>query len=655
MFDLFRSRTKAVKILLGALLTLVAISMVVTLIPGWGSDMGDGQGQVLARIGDETVTAREVQLNLQNMMRARQLTPEVASFLIPQMVNDMINSKALAYEAERQGFRVSEQEMAMFVSQMVPQLFPDGKFVGREIYARFLDQQNMTIDQFEARVREELLVSKLRSLAEQSFIVTDQEVEQAFRNQNERAQLAYVSLSPDRFRTQVSVTPEEVRQRFESTRAQYRIPEARSFDLLTIEQSKIAASMQMTDEQLRQAYNRDRDRFRQPERVRVRHILLRTTDVSPDEMAAVQKKAEDLLGRVKAGGNFADIARQNSQDPGSAANGGELGWIVRGQTVPEFEQAAFSLKPGETSSLIKTEYGFHIIQVLEKQAAGVQPFEEVRASLAEELQLQGIYQRMQTVGDQLRAELQKNPGQAQQIAQKHGASFTRIENLVMGDPVPGFGAAAELNQAITGLRANEVTPVVQMPSPQSAPGQEPNNILGVAVVTDVRATRQAELAEVEQQVRETILMEKAVRLTEDRAKELAEKAQAAGSDFTQLARQMGHDVRTTQPFSRDGAADGIGAASSLPQAFTQPVGSVFGPVNVGEQRIIGRVTDRTPADMTQLTAQKEGIRQQLRGMKAQQAMELFEDSIVARLQQQGKVRINQDAVNALVANYRRSS
>src|SRR5262249_54009915 len=146
---------------------------------------------------------------------------------------------------------------------------------------------------------------------------------------------------------------------YDSHKAAFQTPEKHSLAIVLIDQAKIPIP-QVTDAQLQKEYTANQDRFKTPERVQARHILVKSDARNDAEKKA---KAEGLLKQIQAGGDFAKLAKDNSDDPGSAAMGGELGFIVRGQTVPEFEKSAFSLQPGQTSGLVKTTYGYHIIQV----------------------------------------------------------------------------------------------------------------------------------------------------------------------------------------------------------------------------------------------------------------------------------------------------
>lgn len=641
MFDLFRSRAKAVRYLLGFVLMLVAISMVVTLIPGFGTQT-DSSDQIVAEIGDQVLTLREVQWHVQREMRSRSFPADMTATMLPQIIERMITDRALAFQAGRMGFRVTEAELGDTIREALPQLFPDGKFVGREAYAAVLAQQNLSIEEFEATLHRQMLAMKLQHLAIEGAMVTPAEVEAEYRRRSEKARLEYVALSQGQYRDQVTVTPEEVRADYERNRSLLNIPQKRGFGLLVVDEEQVAKQVNIPEADVRRVYQENLDNFRLPERVRVRHILLKTTDVPQDEIPKIQARAEDLLKQIRAGADFAQLAGKHSQDAASAGNGGDLDWIVRGQTVKAFEDAAFSLKPKQLSNVIKTEYGFHILEVLERQEAHLKPFEEVKDQLAGEIKRQAVFEIIQRLADQARDEVSKSPQQAEQIAARLGIRFHKVDELAHGENVPEIGSNnQEFFEAIATLQPGEVTPVIQ--------GQ--GNKLAVAVLTAIHPARPAELSEVEQGIRERLAEEKVGELLEKRAREAFEKAQAMGGDLRKLAQALRLELRTTQEFTADGAADGIGSAQQVYEAFTRPVGDVFGPVAVGEGRLICKIVSRTPADMSQLASQREAMVATVKSRKQGQRNELFEDSLRAALTREGKLKIYDNVIKRLIASY----
>src|SRR5438552_3933767 len=185
MFDLFRSRDKAVRSLLGGLLLVVALSMVTYLIPNYGSSEGTAQDPVVAEVGGEKVTTRNAQLVIQQALKSKSVSSQMLPIYIPQMIDQMITERALAYQAERMGFHVTEQQVSNAIRLTIPSLFPEGKFVGRDIYAAFLAQQNLTIEDFESDMARQLLVTRLREVAVEGTVVAQADIEQEFRQRNE--------------------------------------------------------------------------------------------------------------------------------------------------------------------------------------------------------------------------------------------------------------------------------------------------------------------------------------------------------------------------------------------------------------------------------------------------------------------------------------
>lgn len=306
-----------------------------------------------------------------------------------------------------------------------------------------------------------------------------------------------------------------------------------------------------------------------------------------------------------------------------------------------FEDTAFSMKPNEISGVVKTEYGFHILQVIEKQTAHLQPFEEVRTQLAEEQKKQMVFDRMQTTADQARAALMKDPGTAEKAAAALGLEFIRADKIGAGEPLPQIGSSPELQDALSSLRKGEVTPVVQIGPTR----------LAVAVITDIQPSRQAEFAEVEGQIRQRLEGDKLRQLVVQRAKDLIEKTRSLNGDLAKAAQSMGLAAKTPPEFARDGAVEGLGSAGYVIEAFRAPAGTVLGPAAYNDQQVVYKLVSRNAADESELAATRDSLVEQLRSVKGRSRLELFEDNLKQRLVQEGKVKIHQDVINRMVASF----
>lgn len=646
MFDLFRSQQKTTKYLLGGLLSLVAISMVVTLIPGFGGSTGMGSSdQVVAEIGKDQVLLREVQIGLNDTIKGRSIPPELISIYAPQIVNQIVTERAMAYYAKELGYRVTDDDVADVIQMMIPQLFEGGKFVGKEAYAQFLAANNTSIAEFEKQAHMRASLRRMQSAVLEGMVVTPEELEREYRSRNEKVKIDFAKIDPVKIQSEVKVTPEEINAHWATSKIQYKIQEKRAFRMVVVDEEKVSAAIQTNESALRSYYDANRDQFRTPERVKVRHILIKTMEKPKEQEEALKKKAEDLLKQIKGGADFAELAKKNSEDTISAVKGGDLDWVARGQTVKPFEDAAFALQPKQISDVVKSEFGFHIIQTLEKEQARLQPFDEVKDQIAKDQAKQQVYDRMQQIADQVHAAMVKNPAAAEQLAAEYKVGYAKVEKGGRGDVYPLVGQVTDLDDAVFDLKQpGAVTGIVTTPS----------NKLVIAVLDGVMPERQAELSEVESQIRTSITSERANRLVNDRAKALLDKVQAMGGDLRKAAASMGLEVKSSAEFGRDGNVEGLGPANYVEEAFRRDVGAVFGPVNAAGPLFVCKITAKTPPDMSKMNEQRYDLLVRLKGQKAQERRDLFEDGLLEYLKKKGVVKIHQDVVKRLVDTYKNS-
>lgn len=645
MFDLFRSREKTTRYLLTGLLSLVALSMVITLIPGFGSGGGSSASdQVIAEIGKDVVTLREVQMGVNDTIRGRNIPNELVSVYAPQIVNQIVSERALAYYAKELGYKTTDADVAQVIQMQIPQLFEGGKFVGKDAYAQFLASNNTTITEFERQARLRASQRRMQSAVLEGMVVTPQEIEKEYRSRNEKVTIEFAKLDPLAIEKEIKVTPEELNAHWATSKGQYKLPEKRSFRLMVIDEAKIGEGIKSDEQTLRRFYDQNRDNFKTPERVRARHILVKTQD-KPGQEEALKKKAEDLLKQVKAGGDFAELAKKNSDDTVSAQKGGDLDWFSRGQMVKPFEDAAFTLQPKQISDIVKSDFGFHIIQTTEKEVARTKPFEEVKDLIQKEQAKAQVYDKMQSIADQAKIALQKNPGQIDQLAQQFGVNVVKVDKAARGDVLPTLGADQEIDDAIFELKdKNMATGIIQTKT----------NKLILGVLDEISPARQAELPEVEAQIRKTLISERAQRLLADRSKTLIDKVKALGGDLRKAAASMNIDVKTSAEFGRDGNVEGLGTANYLEEAFRRDVGAVFGPVNVTGANFVCKITAKSAPDMSRMADQRFDILLRLKGKKAQERRDLFEDGLLQFLKQKGAVKIHQDTMKRLVESFKTS-
>ena len=338
MFRFLKKNKEAVKkYLLIFFLSIVSIGMVITLAPIPTGDTSRTETNVLASMSGAKITTADLQRIIQNQFRnspqadLTKIIPVVAGTLLDRL----ILQRALVVQARKMGIEVSDNELGQSL-QSIPWLMQDGSFIGMNGYQdRVLQQTGMSVVDFETELRSRLLEDKIRSVVTDGVQVSPQEVREEFQHRSARAKVQYVLFDPSQYIKAVQVTPQALDAFFKKDPQGYKVPEERKVRYVVISPDDVRGRVKVTDQEAHQYYTQHLSEYRIPDRVKVAHILFKTTGKTPDEIAAIQKKAEDVLKQIKGGADFGELAKKNSDD-GSAPKGGELGWVVRGQTVKEF-------------------------------------------------------------------------------------------------------------------------------------------------------------------------------------------------------------------------------------------------------------------------------------------------------------------------------
>jgi peptidyl-prolyl cis-trans isomerase D len=513
-----------------------------------------------------------------------------------------------------------------------------------------LAQREMTIEQFEADVRRQILIHRLIDIAVEGSIVSDLEIETTFKRTNEKVKIQWVKLTPDKYKKEVEPTVDEMRAYFTPNAGRYQVPGRRNLAILFLDQGKLEQSLNPTDTDLENLYKQNIEQFRMPERVKVRHILLKTQGKPPADEAKIKAQADDILKQLKAGAAFGDLVEKYSEDPGSKANApnreglgpGEY-WVEKnGQMVKEFETAAFSMKPGQ-SDVIKSIIGYHVFQVVEHQDARVKPFEEVKADLTKQWKTQRSLAIMNNASDKAEVALRADPTHPEKAAADLNMELLHADNYAVGLPVPEIGVHPDFERSVEGLKKGDVSQPVALPG----------NKLALAVVTGEIPARQKTFEEAEDDVRTQLTQARLTAAVQKHAKELYDKAKEMDNDLERAAKSLGLEVKTSEEFSRSGSIKDLDTANYFQQAFQLPDGSVFGPIPLTSgSTVVAKVIAHITADPSQLAAQRSKIRDDIKSQKAQDRNSLFEAGVVSELERQGKVKKYQDVIDRLIAAYK---
>jgi peptidyl-prolyl cis-trans isomerase D len=656
MIRFLQKSGQTTKIVLGGLLLLICASMVITLIPGGlGSDVfGVGQPPkgVVAKVEGTDVTAEQVRQAARQMLQ-QQMQGNTANmamllpFFAQRAAEQLITRQALIVHAEHLGLRVTPQEVKEELQhgRYAATFFPGGNFIGETQYEDMLARANLTPTTFEEAVGKDLLLSKLQALISGSATVSDSEIREQFIKQNSKVKFDYAVLKQDDLRKGLHPTEEELKAFYESHKAQYAnsVPEKRKVKYAVVDVGKIEAGVPVTHEELQAYYDQHRDEYRTPEQVKVSHILIKTPLPGPDGkveekgVATAQSRAQDLLKQLKGGAKFEDLAKKYSEDTVSAKEGGSLGLISKGQTVPEFEKAAFSLPKGQMSDLVKSSYGFHIIRVDDKQEAHMKTLDEVKGEIEPKLKAQ----KAQEIA-QKQAEALLNLARAQGFdAAAAAKSVPAITSDFFGrkDMLPGLGPATQFMDAV--FSAAEKSPPDMAATSQG---------FVVFQLLAVKPAATPSFEEIHAKVEEAFKSERSSVLLSQKTQELSDRAKAE-HDLKRAAKELGAVVKTSDLVLPDGQVPDIGSMTGQASvAFTMKPGDISGPVTSGGNgAVIALLESQQPTD-SDFAAKRDQIRDSLLQGKQQELFSLFVSNLVDQMQKSGKIRRNEEELKALTKN-----
>jgi peptidyl-prolyl cis-trans isomerase D len=635
VWDALREKKIGVRILLGIVVGILGIGMLLYLVPQGTNDIN--APDTVAQVGDQTISVLDVQNLLDKNTRNSQIPAALRPAYTQQALDQLIDEKMLALEAERMGLRVTDEEHADFLKKLVPTAFTGDTFIGMdrytaEVQARF----QMSVPEFETEVKNALLQQKFQQLVTDGIAASDDEVREEFRRENEKIKLDYVLIKPEDLQSKVEVPDADLAAYFDKNKAQYVVPERRTVDYAILTLAQLRQRAEVTEDDEKVYYQGHIDQYKLEDRAHVAHILFKTVGMTDAQVAEVKKKAEDVLSKAKHGGNFGDLAKQYSEDT-TKDKGGDLGWIVRGQTVPEFEAAAFSLPKGSISDLVKTQYGFHIIQVIDRENARTQTLDEVKANILNQLQQERAETLGETLSNQISDEIRRS-GRVPiaDLAKKYNMTTGEAKLVEATQPLPELGNAPGLMDSIFHQRPGDVAAPIRTD-------------LGYVVlsVKDVLPSHAATLEEVRDRVTSDYRHGKAVELAKSRAEELAKRAKG-GENFATAAKALGLDMKTSEPVARTGSIPDIGSAKQFAAAFTLPVGQTGDPVVFGQNWAVYRVAQHDPVNQDDFAKQKAKIEEQVLQRKRQTAYELFRTALKARLQQEGQLHFNADNLKRLI-------
>lgn len=630
------SRKTGYRILLGVVVLVLGGSMLLYLVPQTPGT-GEASPETVATVGDQTVSAAEVRQQLSEISQRNQIPKQLEALYAQQILNQLVFQKSLEYEAKRLGIQVSDQERADRIRQYLPSAFNGDTFVGMDRYSAEVQARfQMPVAKFEELVREGLLLDKFRKLVTDGISAGPDELKQEFRYRNEKVKLDYSFIKPEDLESKITVDEAEIKAAYEKNKGNYQVPEKRVVRYGLIDVTRLRQDVQISDDELKAQYQQDIQQYQVPNRVHVQHVLLMTVGKTDAEVEEIRKKTEEVLKQARSGAKFDELAKKYSEDPGTKDKGGDLGWIVQGQTVPEFQSAAFTLEKGKISDLVKTQYGFHIIKVLDKETAHTKPFDEVKDSIKTPLVLSKADKIASDQADQMATVIRRsNKASLDDLAKQFHLVTGETRPISASDPVLEFGNSQEAKDTIFRQRQGEL----------STPIRTDRGYL-VLEVTQILPAHAGSLEEVRDRVVTELKQRKAADLARTKAEDLAKRAKA-GEKFAVAAKSLGVEAKTSDLIARNGTISGAASGKQLSAAFNLKPGDVAPPLNLGSNWMVYAVVEKQEPSPADFDKQKKDLTDQVLQSKRELAFQAFRTALEARLRQEGKLKIMPEKLASL--------
>ncbi len=645
MIRILQQNNKGTKIVFGVIIGVAIVSMVVYLVPGlMDNQASGGDPNTFATVhepgfwgkiaGDtQTVTRLDVANAVRQQTQGRQVPAYILPYFESRAGQQLVQEAILKIEGDRRGLQVSDQDLlsVMHEGELGQIFFPGGKFIGDDAYMNFVQtNMGMTRSQFEDYLKARIEQSRLQLMITGGVTVSDNEVRDSYRVSGTKVKFDYAVVSSEDIAKTINPIDSELQTFFKQNQARYAtaIPETRKIQYLSFGLDQIPGGKpQVTDAELQAYYSAHQAQYEVKEQVKARHILFAVpqgSDAKTD--AAARAKAEGVLKQIRAGGNFEELARANSDDPGSKASGGELGYFTRGKMVPAFEKAAFALEAGQTSDLVKTDFGYHIIQVEAHDKPHVKSLAEVKDEIIPVLQQQKVGVAEQNYANALVAEAKKSG--LDQTAAAHGLKAITTDYLAKDAVVPGVSDSTAL---LAGAFAE----------PKGAPPAAASTGDGYAIyqTQDIRPPHAPTfdewkpklLADYREQQVPAILAARLNKL-DARAKEL--------NDLHKAAAELNVPIKTSDLVGKDGQVPDVGAMTGpAAVAFSLAKGQISGPINLGSTGVVLSVTDKQEPSAEETARNFNQTRDQMLNARRQEVFNVYLGTLAQKYQKAGAIRI----------------
>jgi peptidyl-prolyl cis-trans isomerase D len=625
MLKTMRKNVKSLK----PVLWIVVATFIVSIWAIWGGAGRLGESSrtgALATVGRETISADEYTQSLRQRLEAMKkqfsgLNQNLIQQLnIPQQtLEQLVQQRLLLQIARDKGLRATDEEVrARIISYPVFQR--DGKFVGFEEYKRLLDYNHIPIKDFETNLKQDVLINKVVRYLTAGIIVTDDEVWESYRKQNDSAKIEYLVSETSKVETKEKPSEAEIQARFAKDPSVYKVPEKRAADYVFLKTDDVKKDVKVENSEVEKYYKDNINQFSEPEKLRVSRIWLPFTD---KDKGAVLTQARDVLKKAQAGADFAELAKTYSKDD-KAKTGGDWGISDWRSLSAKETEAAGKLDQGKISDVVETDTGAAVLKATEKTSAATKPLAEVSATIKGILEDQKartlVAERVQKI-----EKLARREKSLDLTAQKEGLKIAPTGALKKGDPLGDFDSAGAISDTLFSLKEKEISSPIYTYTGA-----------GLAQLQKIEAERPAKLEEVKDRVEKDILDS----LKKDRALEKLRQITAKlKDDWNAEAGKLKLEYKTGEAHKREQYLSLVGENPEIDTlVFTLPLKKVSDPVPVENGYGIFRVLERKETSRDDFEKNKATERDTI----LEQKKNKFLQSLLAQAREEKKVRVNSD-------------
>ncbi|HXR39103.1 MAG TPA: peptidyl-prolyl cis-trans isomerase [Terracidiphilus sp.] len=647
MIRFLQRDSRVVKAFFVVIIGMASVSMVVYLIPGL-TGQGAASADTYAVIyphwyskllsSGSTVSQEKVDKMARAQLQQQRYpdNPVILGLFEQRVGQQLIQQEILLVEAEKLGIHATADDVRQYLQtgSAGQVLFPGGKFIGDDQYVSLVANRfNMSVAEFEDDVRHDIAIRRLQALITGGVTVSDQEVREDYRKNNIKIKFDYAVISSDDVRKGINPSDSDLEAFFNKNKARYAtaVPEERKITYFAFTPNELPGGVpQPTQQEIKAYFDAHQNEYETPEQARSRHILIKVdagADAKTD--AAAKAKAEGILKQLQGSANFADLAKKNSDDPGSKDSGGELPFAQHGTMVPEFDKAIFSQKIGDIA-IVKSQFGYHIVQVEERKPAHSQDLNEVLPTIQATLIRQKAAAAEENFAHVLTSEAIKN-------GLEKAAAAHKLE--VVTTPLVGkqgvIAALPDGSQVIA--RAFEAK---QGDPPQYAPTGE-----GYAIfqVTGIQPAHAPAFADWKTHVLDDYRDEQLPLLLAAKTKELADKAQAS-HDLAKAAKEVGATVKTSDLVGPEGQVPDLGQVTQVaPQLLDMTVGAISGPISAQRTGVVAKLLDKQEPTADEIAKSFDQTRDQMLEQRRSDAFNVFLSGIMADYKKNKRIRMNPKA------------